>query len=262
LTHPEEAVLRRRTVLLILLPSLALLAGCSTQQLVVYCPPPTPPPKPIVIIADGAGNFQGATRAIESVIAADDLPLELRTFEWSHGYLRVLSDHLCYQHARAQGERLAGLVLSLTEEQPGIQVHLVGHSAGSTVVLAAAECLPPDMLGHLVLLAPAVSAEYDLRQALRATRSGLEVYYSCRDTKHLGTITRVLGNSDRHWGPSSGRVGFQRYIECEEDVLLYGRLHQHPWAPCDRKLGNCGNHFGCFQADYLRRYVLPILAHE
>jgi hypothetical protein len=60
----------------------------------------------------------------------------------------------------------------------------------------------PQTVDDIILLAPAVSANHGLRPAPRASRRGLDVLYSQRDSFCLGVLTRLVGTCDRRWGPA------------------------------------------------------------
>src|SRR5262249_30928732 len=147
--------------------------------------PPYVPSHGVIFVADGAGNYQMASTTLRAVAAEQVLPLEVRTFEWSHGYSRSLADHVDYGHARAEGDRLAAEILALRCDCPAAEIYIVGHSAGAGVILAAAEALPPGSVDRIVLLSPSLSVDYDLRPALRCVRETLDVFYSTRDWIYL-----------------------------------------------------------------------------
>jgi pimeloyl-ACP methyl ester carboxylesterase len=213
-------------------------------------------------VADGAGNFQAASVTLQRVVAEEQLPLEVRTIDWSHGYPRAVADHVDYRHARAEGARLAATVILIRQECPSAEIYLVAHSAGAGVVLAAAEALPPGCVDRIVMLAPAVSACYDLRPALRSVQQTVDVFYSESDWLYLSVLTRLIGTTDRRWTAASGRVGFQPHVASPEDACLYGRLRQYPWHRSQAATGNLGGHYGSYQPAFLRYYVLPLLQRE
>ncbi len=124
----------------------------------------------IVYFVDGAGGFEASSRIFRESAAAEKMPLEVRPFRWTHGFCRVLADETHAAHMQRVGRQLADLVLQCRHESPGRPVFLVGHSAGCGVVLTAAEDLPPATVERIVLLAPAVSVEHDLRPALASSR--------------------------------------------------------------------------------------------
>jgi pimeloyl-ACP methyl ester carboxylesterase len=191
--------------------------------------------------------------------AQERLPIQVETFEWSHGYGRILADEIAHAYAHAAGERLSATVVAFHEAHPQIAISLIGHSAGSSVILTAAESLPPDILAHIVLLAPSVSADHDLRPALRTARAGIDVYYSRRDWWYLWLSVKVIGTADGLNRTAAGNSGFRPIINGPDDAALYCKLRQHPWDPSIEWTGNHGGHYGTYRQEYLRAYVLPIL---
>ena len=243
---------------------LALAAcGCATTHQALQIPAPCCGATGVVFVADGAGNTAGLSTALREAVAAEQLPLCVETFDWSYGPYRYLADEVDSRHAREGGGRLAARVAAYRQAYPDGKVYLVGHSAGSLVVLTAAEALPPAAVERVVLLAPAVSGGDDLRPALCAARQGIDVFCSERDWAVLGLGVGIIGTTDRHWSPAAGRVGFKPVLEAPGDAALYAKLREHRWDPCVAWTGNAGGHFGTYlEPRYLHAYVLPLLARE
>jgi pimeloyl-ACP methyl ester carboxylesterase len=217
----------------------------------------------VAFCADGAGNSGGLSTALREAVTAEQLPLCVETVAWSYGPGRYLADQIDYGHARAAGEQLAARISAYRQSYPDSKVCLVAHSAGSAVVLAAAENLPPASVERIVLLAPAVSSTYDLRPALCTARIGIDVFYSPRDWAVLGLGVGVVGTTDRRWDAAAGRVGFKPVVQSPDDGALYTKLREHPWDECVSWTGNIGDHFGSYlQPRYLHAYVLPLLSRE
>ena len=216
-------------------------------------------PQAVVFVADGAGGFKAASASMRSTVAADRLPLRVETFDWTHGHWRIIADQIDRDHVRKEGLELAARVSALQQSCPGLPVCLVGHSAGSAVVLTAADVLPPGSVDRIVLLAPAVSTDHDLRPALACARRGVDVFYSKDDVLYLGVVVTILGNSDRVRDAAAGRVGFRPTIAGPGDAALYTKLRQYPWEPGLDPTGNHGGHYGAYQPDFLRAAVLPLL---
>jgi pimeloyl-ACP methyl ester carboxylesterase len=243
-------------VVLFWLPSCALLCANTPST-------PAPPPRlrrGIVFMVDGAGGFEAASRTVCQTAAAAQLPLEVRSFRWTHGYCRVVSDQMHASHMRREGRRLADQVLNCRQETPSQPIFLMGHSAGCGVVLVAAENLPPNTLERIVLLAPAVSAKHDLRPALRSSCQGIDVFTSSRDWACLGLGTLLAGTTDRCWMTgAAGRIGFKPILTCPEDESLYAKLRQYPWDSSLIWTGHKGGHYGSYQPQFLRTFVFPLL---
>lgn len=215
----------------------------------------------LVLVVDGAGGFEAASRHLRQTAAEEKLPLDVRAFHWSHGSYRVLSDQTHAAHARREGCKLAALIVRCRQESPGQPIFLVGHSAGCAVILIAAESLPPNAVERIVLLAPAVSAKRDLRPALRCACQGVDVFTSTHDWAWLGLGTLLAGTTDRRWTlAAAGRGGFQPPLTGAEDGVLYGKLRQYPWNPRLTWSGHNGGHYGAYQPGFLRVFVLPLLS--
>jgi pimeloyl-ACP methyl ester carboxylesterase len=244
-----------------ILVGLVLLPACTMLPRDTAAPVLPVPPTHVVFVADGAGDFRAASTSLRETAAADGWPLDVRTYVWSHGFLRNLADHTDYAWARDKGRELAGVVMAQKQARPNEPVSLVGHSAGSYVVLVAAENLPPDALERIVLLAPSVSSHYDVRPALRATRNGMDVLYSKNDRLWLGAFTAVAGTTDAAMETRpAGRFGFEPQATPEE-LPLYAKLRQYEWNATLDQTGHDGGHYGAYQPGHLRKFVLPLFQY-
>jgi pimeloyl-ACP methyl ester carboxylesterase len=250
--------------LVLIFPLLAA-GGCAGIRQEVRQQPPearVPAPREVVFVADGVGGYGATTASLRHVAAEQNLPLCVEQVEWSHGYGRIVADQVDYDNVRQHGACLAARVCAYRRLRPDSKIYLVGHSAGSAVVLAAAEGLPPGSVERIILLAPAVSADYNLRSALRTACKGIDAFYSERDTLSLGMGVALLGTTDRRWTAAAGRVGFNVCGETPEDAILFRKLRQHPWDPSVIWTGNNGGHYATYQPCYLRYYVLPLLTEQ
>ena len=213
----------------------------------------------LVLVADGAGDFRAASISLAQVVDQERAPLCVQPFVWSHGYGRIIADQMGHQHIREEGKRLAALILAHKQTHPETPIFLVAHSAGTDVVLNAAELLPPDSVERIILLAPAVSIHRDLRGGLAAARLGVDVFYSEADRWYLGMAVTLLGTADRHWDTAAGRVGFQPSLCGPADGPLYEKLRQYPWEKGLSWTGNYGGHYGTYQPGFLKVCVLPLM---
>jgi pimeloyl-ACP methyl ester carboxylesterase len=242
-------------------PTLLFLLGWTLQGAVAAASPtPSGTAAGIVYVVDGAGGFPASARTLRQTIEAASLPLEVRSFRWTHGYCRVLADEMHATHLQRQGRLLADVLVHCRQQTPNQPLFLVGHSAGCGLVLNAIELLPPNTVERIVLLAPAVSVEHDLRPALVCARRGIDVFISDHDWACLSLGVCLAGTTDRRRTlAAAGKVGFQSIITCPADELLYAKLRQHPWNPSLKWTGHKGGHFGCYQPGFLRVFVLPLL---
>jgi pimeloyl-ACP methyl ester carboxylesterase len=242
-----------------LFPAIAVVvAGCATAPQVRQPPRVLLAPRGVVFVADGAGGGDGTTRSFRRALEEEGVPLSVEGFNWSHGFGRYISDERDSSHARERGRELADRVASYRAHAPNGEVYLVAHSAGSAVVLNAAEALPPNSINRIVLLSPSVSADRDLRPALRCARDGVDVFCSRMDWFYLGFGTSVFGTSDGPWRAAAGRIGFRTKVEEPADATLYTRLRQHPWDPAVEWTGNHGGHYGGHESSFLHAYVVPL----
>lgn len=247
-----------QSLVLILAATLAL-SGCLTLRRHRPTSVSAAPASGVLFVADGAGNFQAASRTLTELIAREKVPVHVVTFEWSHGYGRILADQLGYQYALAQGKRLALEIEAFAQAYPQMPIYLVGHSAGSTVALSALENMPPGLVERAFLLSPSVSNQYDIRPAVQSVSRGMHVFYSQHDYWYLGLATHVLGTADRRFvHPASGRVGFKVHTD-HGDFAVQAKLFQRPWQRVDAQTGNFGGHYGNYAPSFLKRHLLPLL---
>jgi pimeloyl-ACP methyl ester carboxylesterase len=212
----------------------------------------------VVFAVNGSGDFQITSTALERAVGDAGLPLEVITVEWSQG--SVVADHTDWERAQEQGYLLASRVASYRQTNPGHAIYLVAHSAGTGVALTAAAAVPPGSVNRMILFAPSVSTDYDLRPALRGTIDGIDVFYSRRDVFSLGFGVAFIGTSDGGQGcQAAGRFGFHVQAESPEDEVLYAKLQQHPWERCQARAGNHGLHSGTSRQRFLHTFVLPLL---
>jgi pimeloyl-ACP methyl ester carboxylesterase len=245
----------------LMLTLLAAASGCGMTRHVVHTHTAFAGEQVVAFVADGAGGFEAASESLRGAAHEAGASLHVVTVPWTHGYGRILADVLDRGHIRRKGDELAAEILQFRASHPDTPVYLVGHSAGCLVALDAAGVLPPGSVERVVLLLPAVSADYDLRPALCCAREGVDSFYSCRDVVYLGLWVRVLGTTDGRRGEdAAGRTGFRPVVCSPGDAALYARLRQYAWNPDLAVTGNLGGHYGVYSPGYLREFVLPLFS--
>lgn len=187
----------------------------------------------------------------------------IEIFDWTTGipgnFLWNLSD---LDRNRRQAARLAQRIISYKSLHPDGDVSIVGHSGGGGIALLTLEALPPEpIVDHVVLLAPAVSPRYDLRQALLRAKDGIYHLYSPFDVGLLGLGTTFFGTVDRAHGPSAGAVGFEKPNDMpdEEWEALQPRLHQIKWSTDLVSFGAGGDHAGWSTVRFAEKYLAPLI---
>lgn len=163
---------------------------------------------------------------------------------------------------RRQARRVAKRIQAYREQYPYSPVHLVGHSGGAGIAVLVLEALPAGgQIDMAILLAPALSPQYDLTTALRHTRYGICSFYSTRDVSFLKVGTLLFGPIDREFGVSAGAVGFRAPDGLSEaDRSLYqAKLRQVQWDKRIKQVGADGSHLGWASRRFASEYLAPLI---
>lgn len=163
---------------------------------------------------------------------------------------------------REEAWKLARRIVRYQQRWPNRPVFLIGHSGGGGIAVLALENLPErNKVDWAILLAPALSADYDLSKALRRSRHGIMNLYSDKDVGLLKVGTTIFGPIDREFGISAGAAGFQEPADLSEtERLLYQRyLRQVRWREHMKRYGADGSHFGWASRRFAREYLAPLI---
>jgi pimeloyl-ACP methyl ester carboxylesterase len=190
---------------------------------------------------------------LATVVAEAHLPLAVSEFNWSHGNGRIFFDLRSRANHRERGEQLAGAILTYRGTCPTARVVVITHSAGAAVAIAAGEYLPAGSVDRIIMLAPAVSPGCDIRCALRASREGVDVFYSPVDGISRGLA--LTGTADGWNVFSAGANGFDTSA-----APACANLRQHGYSSSMAKTGHLGGHYGWTKIGFLREYVVPLVA--
>jgi hypothetical protein len=219
----------------------------------------------LVVVADGVGGLDLCGTGLRYVAGAERLPYEIQLFPWGHGFGRWYADLTNAANRDAKAQLVADTIARYKTDYPDNPVFLVAKSGGSGVVVKALELLSESMVERAVLLAPALSPDYDLRGALSAVRRDIVVFWSPLDVFILGAGTRLFGTVDGVRTASAGLVGFQVPPRCDHDEAQgrsYGKLRQVRWRLPMATTGYFGGHVGPDSPMFLRKYVVPLLRLE
>jgi pimeloyl-ACP methyl ester carboxylesterase len=235
-------------------PAPAPPAAAAAKPVPANCPPHPWDGRTIVIVANGAGGGEGVSENLREVAGEAQSGLVIRTEDWSR-YGSVPEDNCDTEGHFLAATRIAGCVQNLRSSCPQSRFVLVGYSAGTRVVLAAAEMLPPASLDRVVLMASSCSCRYDLRLALKASCGGIDSFYSADDTI-LATVEQGIGTTDGYKDvPTGGRVGFR--LPCDaKDCAEYAGLRQYAWCP---EIGGQGEHTFWGRPLFLRTTLVPLI---
>lgn len=210
--------------------------------------------KKLVFIVNGAGGGSTVTDNLTAIAADMKLPLCIQTIWWCRGD-HALQD---YRDRQAQAEaafRLASWTTLIRRDCPHADIYLVGSSTGCGIVLQAAEMLPAKSVERILLIAAPVSSTHDLRPALKASRLGLDNFWS-PDDDLLDRVNQNWGMMDGGPGPAAGRIGFwyPRWTDAE-GFASYKNIRQYRWRPGME--GN-GGHFTWDFKGNMRSFIVPL----
>lgn len=185
----------------------------------------------------------------------------IEIFDWGTripgGMLINIAD---YERNRTMAGALRDYIVEYLNGHPGRDVHIIGHSGGGGIAILATEMLPAEKpITSVILLAAALSPDYDLGPALRNTRRGIFNYYSPLDAGFLGVGTSVAGTIDRKHTPAAGATGFTRLAGDSGEADLYRKLQQVKWDPKMRGYGHMGDHMGWTNPSFVKRYLAPLV---
>jgi alpha-beta hydrolase superfamily lysophospholipase len=184
---------------------------------------------------------------IDAQVEIDDWP----------GDTRGLAALGAIERNRQQARRIAEKLALSIKNNPTRSFILTGHSAGSGLAVWTLENLPDDVqIDTLVLLAPALSPEYDLSKALKRVRGKAYVLVSEGDVV-LGAGTRNFGTVDRVNTDSAGRVGFQMPENADREQ--YKKLIPVNYDPQWVRFGNMGDHVGPMSRAFAKSILAPLL---
>lgn len=214
----------------------------------------------LVLVADGVGGLDLCGMGLRYVMGAAKIPLIVEPVSWGHGFGRWHADLTNVANRDLRAREIADAAIAFRVGHPDAPIFLVGKSGGSGPVVKALEHLPDDAVEAVVLLAPALSPDYDLTRALRGIRRELVAFWSPLDVFVLGAGTRIFGTIDRIKTVSAGLVGFRvpGSLDAAQQAQ-YRKLRQVRWRPAMATSGHLGGHVGPDNPAFLRKYVVPLL---
>lgn len=192
-----------------------------------------------------------------------NVPDAIEIFDWTRGRHLMFHNLMGLQRNRQQAALLAQRIRDYQQQHPGRPIHLVAHSGGTGIATMALEQLDAKCpITSVIMLASALSPEYNLAPALKRTTCGIYSLHSPHDFFYLGLGTRTFGTIDRKLRLAAGKVGFTVPHDCDPfDAGLYRtKLHQVAWRPEWLHWRHGGGHLGWadrrFCRDWLSRIIL------
>ncbi len=206
----------------------------------------------VFVINGGNGSTQASDHMLE-VNAEFGLGLKIEVVNWSRHDSRY-RDMVDMEAQLVAAYRVSCATTAIRKQCPRAQIFYVGYSAGARVALAAAEMAGPNSVDRIFLMHAAVSACYDLNNALRASRHGIDSYYSIDDL-----VLEVAGDqyalADGAKGAAAGHTGFRPPAD-KRGVEPYCNLRQIAW---NQDYAGLGGHCAWPISHNLKRTVMPLI---
>ena len=229
--------------------SLLLAIGCAGA--------PTSHDGAKVIFLDGAG-WSGSHLRVRSGLRAAGFTGRVEVFGWS-SMLGPVPDHLLVNRKVRKGRELAERIQAHRAAHPDAELHLMGLSAGTAVIVFALEQLPDDVgVDNVVLLSPSISDRHDLSTALEHVRGYL--YATC--SRGDAILAGLTANADGVPGRPAG-LGGLRIPSRVRRYDLYSRVVNLRWRPIYADLGWNGAHTRVTRKRFVERVIAPrVLSDE
>lgn len=219
---------------------------------------PAPPAKgPLLIHLPGIAGYRHCDQRLLAGLATGGVDATVVVHDWTDndpGFHALCA----WDRNHAEAQKIANLIVAHARADPASPVYLTAHSGGCGVAVWALEKLPDHvMVDTILLLAPALSPQYDLSAALRHVRGRAYAFTSQYDGLVLSTGTQMFGTIDGVMCDAAGYSGFVR--PPRGDPELYKRLVQRPYDVRWEKLGNWGDHLGPTSRRFSEVILAPLL---
>src|SRR5262245_37213195 len=204
----------------------------------------------------GIGGHMPIDDLMTQGLAQGKLDAEIEIYDWT-GQNPGLAALVNLERNEAEAKLIAEKITKQVRANPKRRFILTSHSGGGGMAVFALEKLPDDVqIDTLLMLANALSPQYDLTKALRHVKGKVYVFVSDIDPV-LGAGTRNFGTMDRQKSDSAGRVGFTRPEGA--DPLQYDKLVTFPYDAAWMRLGNAGDHVGTMNRPFARVVIATLL---
>jgi pimeloyl-ACP methyl ester carboxylesterase len=218
---------------------------------------PAPTTQPLVMHFPGIGGYLVIDRLLLAGLAKGGVKGRIQAFDWTMHDPGIDALH-GYDRNHKQAAAYANLIAGRIAQWPDASIVLISHSGGGGITIWTLEDLPPGVqVDAAILLAPALSPDYDLSAALRHVRRAMYVFYSQNDYLILGTGCRIFGTMDGEFTDAAGFVGFK--VPKLADANEYKKLRQFSYDPAWAWLGNFGDHIGTTSLPFAAKIIAPLV---
>jgi pimeloyl-ACP methyl ester carboxylesterase len=216
-----------------------------------------PATRPYLLHFPGVSGVTRVDRNLFAGLKLGGLDADYDFYDWTGPDKGVNALH-SYQHNHIEATLAAAQVAAHFRAHPDSRIILTSHSGGGAIAIWTLEQLPADVhVASVLLLAPAISPDYDLTKALRHVDGKLSLFSSTGDELILGIGCRLCGTMDGKMTDAAGRVGFTR--PATGDPLEYAKLEQHPYEKQWDWLGNYGDHIGPMSRPFAAKILTPLV---
>lgn len=213
-------------------------------------------PRSYVLHLPGIGGRRGLDRALARGLTAGGFDAS-DCYDWTAND-PGLNALRAIERNHGQALRVANMITTFARKNPGVRIHLVAHSGGTGIAAWALEALPPDVrVYNLVLLASALSPDYDLSEALKHVEHRAYAFTSVNDTLILKVGTQLLGTIDGKKVAAGGWGGF--VVPDGADEEQYAKFVQYPYDPAWLKYDNIGDHVGPMLTPFAQNVLSPLM---
>ena len=173
---------------------------------------------------------------------------------WGTSRWQALQNLMDLPANKKRAEKIATRLIELRQEHPDQLLTLIGFSGGGGLAILSVEDLPDDvLLDRIILVAAAISNDYDLSKVLGHCKDRLINFYSGQDLI-VGLGTELFGTIDRKKTISAGHSGF---LDADGRLRRSEKLVQIPWTPAWTQYGHHGGHIGYLSRSWARHVLAP-----
>jgi len=215
--------------------------------------------RPYLLHLPGIGGTMRIDRSMTSGLL-EGVDADLEIYDWTCND-RGLDALLAYKRNHQQALVVAQKLEHQFREHPQTPILLTAHSGGTGIAVWALEALPADVkVDTVVLLASALSPQYNLTAALKHVSRNLYNLSSQGDSTVLGLGTQMFGTIDGIKTEAAGKIGFIVPQTAPRD--LYTKLVEIPYREQWIELNNNGTHIGPMTKLFARTILSALLLHH
>jgi pimeloyl-ACP methyl ester carboxylesterase len=212
--------------------------------------------KPFLLHLPGIGGHMRIDDNVTEGMRRGGLDAQVRIHDWTNGNpgLPALGG---YDRNRAEAKTITAELLDIARADPQRRIIITSHSGGGAMAIWALEDLPEDVkIDTLVMLAPAISPDYDLSKALSHVKGKAYAFSSNLDAID-GFGTKTFGTMDRIKTESAGYGGF--VMPQTADAAQYAKLLNIPYDRAWLRYGNAGEHIGTMTPAFAAQVLAPLI---